>query len=292
MIPVISESPSMILRSSHILRVRLDAAQMGEWSHHPSGWQERRADLTLTLLEVFKGKVDETSGAQFRLQMIQLSSGPFTLVPAPGIWSDKSLESGVVLVAFSRGQDGPAADLLKEPVCEKLVLDDQAVADVHLAQQAETEKLPLDEVVNRAVGAAGSLHDIFMEYLWARWEDTALQNPEDFEKVMDLFETPGLGYLARATLLHLVLGDVLSGRAIPEITNRLAVAFFRLLNLGEAVALHDNILQTYLPSLLGLGTSNERAVRDVFRDFPGDLNRVETLRGLQSAAPLLDWLHR
>lgn len=296
MIPTISDSPSIILRSTHILHVRLDAAQPGEWSHHPSGWLERRADLTLTLVEVLKGAAGEALAQQFQLTVTQLSGGPLALVPAPGVWSDKPLDPGVEMVAFCRGQGATAAKLLTEPACERLLPAAEALADVRLARQIESGKPTLSEAVDRAVGAEISLHDVFMEYLWARWEDEALRDPQGFELAMRLLETPGLGGVTRATLLNMILGDVLSGKASSPFANRLAVALFRLIGVEGAASLHDNIVGTYLPSLLNLGTPNERAARDVFREFAVDLKRAEMLldryQGGASGMRLLDWLRR
>jgi hypothetical protein len=235
-------------------------------------------------------------GEQFQLQVIQLSGGPLSIVPVPGVWSDKPLDPGVELVAFSRSQGQALAELLKEPACERLSTTDQVLADVRLAQQAESEKLELADVIDRAVQVASSLHDIFMEYLWARWENAALRNQQDLDRVMELFETPNLGYVARVTLLNLVISDVLSGQASASVVNRFCVALLRLLDLEQAAALHDNIIHTYLPNLLGLDSSNERAAQDIFREFPGDRQRAEqVLSSYQGSTPtvyLRDWLGR
>jgi hypothetical protein len=295
MIPANADSPSIILRSTHILHMRLDAAQPGEWSHHPSGWMERRADLALTLIEILKGATGEAPGQQFQLTVIQLTGGPLSMVPAPGVWSDKPLDPGVEMVAFCRGQGALAAELLTEPACERLLPAAGALADVRLAREIESGRPTLSEAVDRAVRAEASLHDVFIEYLWARWENEALREPQSFELVMRLLETPGLGYIARATLLNLVLGDVLSGKASAPLANRLAVALFRLIEVKEAASLHDNIIGTFLPNLLALHADMaSKKAADVFKEYPNERAKTEeTLRSYQgevSTTELLEWL--
>ena len=296
MIPVEPGSQSIILRATHILEIRLDAAKPGEWSHHPSGWLERRVDIEVTLIHVFKGTLQEAVNDSLRLTVIQLDNLSPWKTAILGVWSEKDLEAGSRLVAFCIGHSESVAELLKEPFCQQLRTVSDASDDVALALQAETERPGLEQVIDRAIQTAPTLNDLFMEYLWARWQKAALQNPQDFNQVMEIFETPSLGYTARATLLNLVIGDVLSGRASVMVTNRFVVALFRLLGIKEAAPLHDNIISTYLPNLLGLGTSNEHAARDVFREFPSDRERAEqTLSGYKgntSATYLQDWLRR
>lgn len=293
MIPIEPSSQSFILRATHILEIQMNTANPGEWSHHPSGYLERRVEIEVTLTNIFKGTVHAAVNDSARLTVIQLESHSPWRTAIPGVWSEKSLESGSHLVAFCISQSESVAELLKEPLCQQLRSASDASDDVLLALQVETERLGLEQVIDRAIQTAPTLNDVFMEYLWARWENAALQNPQDFNQVMEVFETPSLGYVARATLLNLVIGDVLSGQASVPVTNRFAVALFRLLGVEEAAPLHDNIIDTYLPNLLGLGTSNEHAAREVFREFSGDQQRVELMLSRHPGSTyLLDWLHR
>jgi hypothetical protein len=224
MIPIEPNSQSIILRATHILEIRLNTANPGEWSHHPSGWLERRVEIEVTLTDIFKGTLQEAENDTVRLTVIQLDSSSPWKTAAPGVWSEKSLEVGSHLVAFCIGQNSSAAELLKEPYCQQLQPAGDASDDVALALQAETEHLGLEQVIAQAIQTAPTLNGVFMEYLWARWESAALQNQPAFEWVMKLFELPGLSYVARASLLNLAIGDVLSGRASTPVTNHLAVS--------------------------------------------------------------------
>ena len=77
MIPVEHNSQSIILRATHILEIQVNTASSDEWSHHPSGWLERRVEIEVTLVKVFKGTVREAEN-----NTISLTVQPRMLRPA------------------------------------------------------------------------------------------------------------------------------------------------------------------------------------------------------------------
>src|SRR5437868_463084 len=70
-IPVVPESPSLILRSTHILLVRIVTADVRPWASRSDGMPQRTADVLLELEEVLKGDVDGHAGDLFRLDITQ-----------------------------------------------------------------------------------------------------------------------------------------------------------------------------------------------------------------------------
>ena len=295
---VVPDSPSIVLRSTHILLVRLQKADLGEWGPRPdAGGVQRTARLALKLEEVLKGTVKEQVGDVIRLDTTQYDTGTGRIAAVPGVWSDVSLDPGTELVAFSRCDGTEAAHVLNDPSCERLCPPREALADVRLALKAEAGNPTLPELLAMAKPVAGALNDIFAEYLWVREGQAAPKEKTGFEPLMEFLESPGLGGLARAALLDAVNADlVVSSTASPWHTQRLAVAMFRLLALPQAASLHDEILQPRLPNLLGLsGGGTKRSADEVFHDFPADraraLQALKAYKGEAKTADLLKWLH-
>lgn len=295
MIRVIPESPSIVLRATHILLIRVDAAETAEWVLVPSGWLQRSVNVTVTLMEVLKGAVQEHVGDQFPLQVTQFRINTVWLVPTPGVWSEQPLDPGTQLVAFCRTDGDQAAEMIKDPACEKLIVASSALLDSELAIQAESEHSTLPALLERAKPQAASLNYIFTEYLWAAYGKDALRNAEEFEALVQFWQEPDLNVVARSTLLSSIYSALITGTVAPTHLNRFAIALFRLLDLPAAAPLHDNIVGTFLPNLLGLHTNVAVKVAvDVLKEHPEDRAKVEKIlqsySGGSSTAQLLEWL--
>ena len=294
MIQLVPESTSIVLRATHILLVRVDAAQMGEWVLQTTGLR-RSLDGTLTLMEVFKGTVQQSVGDQFVVKTEQFRISTLWLMPIPGVWSEQPLDPGTQLVAFCRTDGTDAAEIIKDPFCEKLIVAGSALLDVRLAFQAETQHLTLPALYERFQPNAASLTYLFTEYLWAAYGTDAMHNAEQFEALLRFLEEPNLGPVARLTLLTPIYSMFLTGTIDAALLNRFVITLFHLLRLPNAGSLHDNIVGTYLPNVLGLHAGIAvKAAADVLKDYPEERATLdETLRnysGGSPTAPLVGWL--
>lgn len=289
---ILPDSASIVLRATHILVIRIEASQVGEQSPDPSGWLRREVSLTLRLEERLKGNTREDIGASLSLQITQYASTSPWATRLPGVWSDQPVEPGTRLVAFCRSEGDRTAELLVEPACELLMPAESALADARLAMRAETERLDVEALLAEAREVAASLRHLFVEYLWEAHGGAFLWNPKAFESLMQLLEHPDLALIARATLVSQLTTRFLAGPAEPANRARLALAMFRLLEIDQAAPLRDNILETFLPNLLGLpGGAAQITVDEVFRNHPDERRRAESLvRELQPAAQaLIQW---
>lgn len=291
MIPVVADARSQILRASHILVVTIRSADVGPWMPHQPTGEQRRVALGLSLDEVVKGAVAQPPGAALRIDITQLRVG-VGWRPPPGLWSSVALDVGAQLVAFSRTASDDAAVILNEPAGERIMRAAQALADVHLV--AQTADLELRAVTATARPRAATLGFLFAEYLWARYGPSAMARRDDFELLAAVLEEPALDRIARTTLLTAMLTSVDAAEAGPQ-TDRLVIALFRLLALSEAKDLHDNLVETYLPNLIGLTGTPTRLAVQVFHDRAADRTAARAAllgyRGHASPAVLLAWLN-
>jgi hypothetical protein len=295
MIQVIADSPSIVMRSTHILLFRVEASQLGAWGPRPEGGTQRDVQLTIKLEELLKGKTKETTDSVVKLQVKQYGTGTSRVAAMPGVWSNHELAPKAQYVAFCNSRENNTAALLQDPSCERLQPAGEALADVRLALQSEAENMPIKGLFALAKPMAAKLHYTFAEYAWQRFDASNWKQPENFEQLMEFLEFPALSDVTRSTLLDLVYSRVSnepdSGHRVP----RLAITMFRLLRTPEASKQHDNIIKPFLPNLLGLsGGATKRTPDEIFVDFPGERPKaLQSIREYQGAVPVADlvaWL--
>jgi hypothetical protein len=293
MIRVIPSSPSLILSASHILLIRIERSQAGEWSPAPEGGVQRAVDLDLTLEETLKGETREKPGQQLQVTVRQYGTGTSRIAAVPGVWSYQPIDAGTRLVAFCRSDEDVAAEMLRDPRCEALAGAESALPGVRLALRAEEEDYPLSALLEQAAPLAASLDAIFVQYLWARYQ--ASDEQDKHALTADLIEQPDLAYVARAALLGELYSAAVADPAYPpKWRRRLVVALFRLLGMEAAAVLHDQVVDLFLPNLLGLADGPTPEPAEVFREYPGEAASAEAAlqgyAGAASAEPLLEWL--
>jgi hypothetical protein len=288
---------SIVLRATHILRLRIQSAQAGAWTTTPDGLLQRWAQITMALVEVLKGVVDKHPGEQLQIRVPQRSSGSPRRPSAPGVWSAQPLEPGYELLAFCYSATSrAAADLLAEGPCEQILPAEGNLDDVQLALRAEAEKLSPAAILDLAVRQASLLGYVFTEYLLAKLTEPALRELRTFEALMGLLETPELTLIARWSLLKEVYAAIIhSPQLSPEHVHRLTISFFRLLEVSPEASVRDNIVQVFLPNLLGIqGGLSKRYPDDVFAGAAPERGRVEAIlrryQGSASTQALLTWL--
>jgi len=287
----------MVLLATHVLLLRIDDAQTGEWSGAPDGFLVRSARLTMTLLEILKGTLHKRPGDQFHLRVTQYSSGSPRRPVAPGVWSGQALDPGAELLAFCHDNDDRVLEsLLAEGSCQQIMPADGALGDVRLALRAESERLSSSALLDVARSEGSGLGYMFVEYLLAKVLEPALSDEALFDALMQTIETPALSLIARWMLLKAVYSAVANAPAAPpEQVHRLALMLFRVLEVCTDASVTDNIVRVFLPNLLGLqGGLAVRNADDVFHGLPEERSKVKEIldryRGNASTAALLDWL--
>jgi len=302
-----SNYSSIIARSTHILLIQIESAIFGAWSPAPTGGVWRTVDMTVTLQEVLKGKTEEVIGERVRTDITQWGTGTTRIAGVMGVWSHQSLIQGSQLVAFCQAAGNRVAEMLKDPFCELVLPAERALPDLNLILQpnvqqvspqafAQAQVADLAGVLGQAESRVSSLGEVWAEHLWADYAATILETSKNFELLMQFIEQPDLSYVARATLLNLVYGQLVAAPSIPsEFVSRFAITLFRLLGLPQAAALHDNIIDVFLPNLLGLSAGlTERPATDIFRNYPDERQKAEqallNYQGAVSTTNLLRWL--
>ena len=250
---VIPDSPSLILRATHILSIEIQARREGEWQPAPQGGVYRQSTLTIALLEVLKGTTTEGADTVIEVQITQYGTGTSRIAAVPGVWSYQPTDPGTRMIAFSVSADNSAAILLTDPACQRLALAEDSLDEVRLSLEAEREEFTSAALMQRAEPLLAHLGDLFSTYLWARYGSEVMANTENLEAFLAFLRQPELAQVARVTLLNEVYSYLVAIRtSAPEQAGSLARTLFLLLDIPEVGRIRDNIVDVFLPNLLGL----------------------------------------
>lgn len=295
---VIPESRSLVLRATHILWVHIETAQPGAWEKAPTGGVRRENQLTVRLQETLKGSTTEHPGDTVRTKILQYGTGTTRIAGVPGVWSNLSLDPGTEWVVFCHSQKTNLAELLSEPDCIRVLPKADALTDVRIALSAEADKKKLTDVLALAHPSAKSLRFVFAEYLWTRYSTTALASDADYERLITFLEDPNLSYITRSSLLNYVDAGTSDGEIVSEArVGRLAIGMFRIMGLPGSTEMHDELIETSLPNLLGLlGGGKKITAHTVFQGHEEERRKAEQVlqkyTGEAHTGPLLKWLRK
>jgi len=241
-IDVLPQSPSVLLRAMHVVRLVLTAVQPGPWEKVAETMSRRNVELSVRVEEVFKGKGPQ----KLVIRIVQHRNDAFVYQPVPGAWSEQPIEKGLTVVVAGSGASLEAA--LVEPL---QVLPARSAEEVRLVATAEEKRLPVQEVTQQATAIAAALDYVFAQWLWERFGERALVDPAAAEAVFSLLEVPALEDSARVTLIVDAVGRAGSAQSTYLAgTRRLTRALFRLLPDAKTIA--DNLVTVDLPALLRL----------------------------------------
>ena len=294
-IPYRPNSSAALLRAACILRIGLRSVRVGDWRPISAYLQDRPLQLDVELLAVLKGAVDWAPHSRLHLTATQAANRGPRFVAVPGIWSRVDLSPGTELIAFASA-GGAAADVLDETACFRLSPAAEVQSDLDLAAQVTASGADLASAVHQIVATMPRvvgplLAQALADLVWDAWP-----RPEDgLAAVLSLLLSRQLPAPSRYVLLSdLVSGVLLRDPAPDSLIAPVVRAGFQLLGEPAAEPLHENLITTYLPNLLGLeGGALPRAVQDVYPD-PAD--RAAALAGLgrhalvPEAAGLAAWL--
>lgn len=273
------------LGSVRVMHLRVAAATPG-----PT-WGDRCVALDLELLDTFRGTSPERPGEHIHLIIRQSMITHYTSRPAGAWWIvEQSLEPNTEYIAFcpSAKTEALRGSCVVTPAPTLL-------ADLRLAREAEAKQLSLADLVGRVRTGCRSSSYVIASYVWERHREQALREPQAFDTIVSLIEEPSCDRIARLTLFNAV-EEVQAGESPPHV-RRVVRAMFHLLALPEASDMHDNLVETYIPNVLGLvGGATKTTAAQVFAGDPkartAATAAVRAYKGRADATAVRAWLGR
>jgi hypothetical protein len=295
MIPVKPESHSDILRATQILLVELMTAEIGAWQPVSPKLQERPAQVEFILERILKGALAEKPGDKVKAQIRQFGIIGSRIFAVPGPWSGRELTPGSRFVTFSSSGLRATAEALEEPGCYKVANAEEALPDIELVLRIDAPGRPVADVLALSAGRMASYGALFSQYLVERLPEVLFKNFGAFDSVMRTVEDPKLAPVARYILVTNIYSLVLlMDPAPPDFITRLVGGTLRLLQMPHAAALHDPLLHTYLPNLLGLeGGAKPKPASEVLPRLDQRAHAESVLQrytGPGTTQTLLQWL--
>ena len=287
----ISGSPSLLLRATHLLSVRVDAAKSTEWTKNPTFGVQRSTRLVLELTRVWKGNVRQAPGSRVSLEVTEHATGMGRDTKMPGVWSEQPMTPGTEFVAFIEGSGDDAAELLNDPSCKQLLPPAAVLADVQLAWECASEGVDTAETIIRARKAASRLQNLFPVYLWSGFGPQILENQRNFELAVALLVAPDwtpLGHAAMASATYSVAGGA-PGLSSSNI-HLLLRGFFRLLGESVSAEVQQVTASSYLPALIGLRGGVPRSATEVFAGADSERQVAEKAVERLNVDELRRWL--
>lgn len=286
-LPVLPDSPSLLLRAATIVRVRVEAAAPSPWRRDRPGYDARDVDVTFRATAFAKGLPPPDPVAAVRVRQERYATARVADALG-GVWSSASLDPGSSWWVLSAAAPGPLAAALAEPAC-LAVLPEAYGADVELAASTQGNAAA---VLAAAAPRAAELHELFVDYVWARFGEHALDDLPSRDALLGTLRWPALPPAARGAAVQ--RADDLAGhpRADESYRDDLAAALFAAA--GEPGPLADAVLGDVLPNLLGLGQHGGLRPHAVFARSPAgrDVARraLASYRGPRDVAALRAWL--
>src|SRR5215471_13347472 len=171
---VVSDSPSYILRATHILLIRMESVDAGEWKEEPTGGVSRSLKVAVTLETIAKGFTKQPPGGVILTTIQQFGTGSSRIAAVPGAWSRQQMELGKEFVTFAVTDSDDAAVVVRDPACQLAISSGDSLTDLHLAMDTESKALDVFGAVSIAKEAAAQISFLFPEYLWAMYSSEAL----------------------------------------------------------------------------------------------------------------------
>jgi len=289
--PVVDrDAPSEVLRASHVLAITIEHVRLGDWRPEEDGpLKQRLVELRLRLDDALRGRTDQLCGESVALCVRQRGSGTLRVSDDYGVWSRVELAAGKRLVAFCHGSSLDLTELLQPPACE-LLIGPEVLPDVRTSLDIEVREWSPAMLLARVAPLLAWSGGVLARYVWARIRAAAMTDPTVFDSLAQTIEAPATSADARDTLLT-AAHEELTMREVPPRPQllRLARAMLALLAIPQAVALHANLAQVYLPNLIGLSRGAvEVTADDAFAGVPDAQARIVVAQTALAARPDLD----
>ncbi len=296
MTQAVPDSKSVVLRSTHIVRLRVLRFQATPWELDANrAFNRRRAVIQFAWVETLKGEVTPPDPPPVVISVSQYENAGLLMLPTPGVYSLIGPETGKEFVVFSRAQSLVPAEILREQVCDQVQPAENVLTGVRLAVDAIRRDLGVVPLLDEARPHAPSLSALFADFVWERYQREILSAPAAYRAYLSFLEQPALATIARSVLLNDVYSAVSNGTRPGGQVDLLARAMFRLLALPEAQPLRDGLLQVLLPNLLGLqGGAPQHSAAEVFHDAPNERplakQTLAQYKGTADPSQLISWL--
>jgi len=288
---------SIVLRSTHILLVKVIAAEAGAWAPSAPGLKARTAELSVQISQTLRGTLDPAPDATVHVAVVQNDyAGELMMQPLPGAWSRVEVMPGTEWVVFATSAESRAERLLAEPACTRVVPAEAVLPGLRIAVKAAADRLPLTRVLVLAAPETAHLDPTFAQFLWDQYGSAAIASQSDFDSLVAFAERKGMETRTREAMLEGGYDLVtLHGDEKPERARRLALAMYRVLLMADAADLHDNLISTDLPNLLGITSGlPAQTASMVFKGHESERDALRVFLRSQGtdadATPLLEWL--
>jgi hypothetical protein len=278
--------------------VRILTANTGAWAPSRPGLKSRTVGLSIQVSATLRGKLDPPPLGPVHISITQTDyAGLLMMQPLPGVWPRGDLAPGTRLVVFAQSNDLRVESILAEPASTLVVPADAVLPGLRVAAQAEVGDLPLSRTLALAGAETARLDPIFADFLWGRYGGATMASQSDFDLLAGFAERKGLATRTRQALVKAGYDLVgLEGDDKPERAQRLALAMCRALMMSEAADIHENLIGTYLPNLLGITSElPPQAASAVFKGHEAERNDLKAFLHRHGTdadpAPLLAWLN-
>jgi len=280
-IRLIPESTSDILRATDIVEVRIETATASEWRRVSSRLRQRDLELTVAVLEIYKGDSEPQPGAVAPVHTIQSAPAIPRFFALPGVWSNYEPAPGDLFVIFSIA----GTPIRVEPMSS-------AVPDVMRVLRVGAPELSIGATVAVSEGDLENWGFLFAQYLEARLPEVFDDSPGDFQSFLKAVEDQRLPVVVRSILLSAAYTKMmLYDPAPPAFIAELLATTARLLAAPEGAPLREPVLETYLPNLLGItGGLERKQPEDIFGALPAKRATIERFLSGLNIARISEWL--
>ena len=293
--PINSNAQSLILRSTHILLIRIESTEVGPWVPEEGAPTRRTIAPRLIVEEVLQGTLLPKPSQPILVQATQARRVGTRFYALPGVWSEHDVGAGTRLVAFSLSPSNVGADVLSERHLQRLMDPQEALGDVRRVVEAERKTTSISDLLTLANRNLAGLGFLFADYVADRIETSGALGAPELDALRTHLELPGLSAEARSTLLGSVNSILIATDPVPPpVLERWVTTLFRLIALPGAVDA-DNIIQVYLPNVVGIsGGVKPKKASAVFTENPAERQRAREIlgayQGPATKAKLLEWL--
>lgn len=305
-LPFESNSTSELLSANHLFSIEIVSLQERPWATGADGLEHRQLEMSVRLLETFKGTLDGPAKQVFPLQVPQRRESEFVTSDYHGLWSHISPAAGTRYLVFADASSNSPAALMQEGPCRKL-LGSEYLSDVRLAIHAESlfqHAAPSEEGASRAQSAVLALlhfsnekrsqaKDLFERYLWARVNGGFQEKePHVLSQILEMLAAPDATVEFRSELISAVYDATVDLQPDADLTRRVLRVFFALLLQKEAAPLQPGLVDV---EIYGLAFENDKPAFSSASMFP-EVREREHLRSVlaqfdsERAHELATWL--
>ncbi len=275
-LPVVPTALSPLLRSTHVVLVRLEEVEEVPSRADEAGVAHPRVLLRLQLEEVLKGSLHPRSKDPVQIEVIHYSAHTPSADRMPGAWSYLVLKPDREFVVWACSASVQLKKILpaEDPLTDGVEKAEAVLPDIRLA--LEFHHLELPAILKLAKEKGPVLGPWFAGYLWDRESDRLPLNTDAYEALVAFLERAGLATSARAQMLRAADEWVSShaGHSNRHVS-RLVIALFRILRSVEDTHLQEHVMSSHLPRLLGLNSPlPHRSAAGIFHDFPAEQQRA------------------